>query len=483
MNDLRTLVVGTGPNGLAAAVALARAGCRVTAYEAHERIGGGMRSAELTLPGFVHDVCSAIHPMAVASPFFRTLPLERHGLEWIHPDAPLAHPFDDGTAALLERDITATGATLDRADARAWAELMAPFVDEWESLFDDALRPIIHLPRHPLLLARLGYHGLRGASRFVHGRFSGDRARALFGGIAAHSLVPLDHPPTAAIGLMLAIAGHAVGWPIARGGSQRIADALASLLRELGGEIVTGRKIHSLDELPPADAVLLDLTTRPALEVAHSRLPRCYRRRLARYRYGPGAFKIDWALSEPIPWKAPECRRAATVHLGGSFAEIAASTKAAWDGELDERPFVILAQPTLFDPTRAPTGRHTAWAYCHVPNGSTADLTHAIEAQVERFAPGFRDTILARSTRNTAEMERENPNQVGGEFNGGAETLFQFVFRPAIRIDPYSTPVAGLYLCSSSTPPGGGVHGMCGYNAARSALGWLEKNKSRTRGP
>lgn len=474
MSDPRAHVVGTGPNGLAAAVALARAGCRVTAYEAHAVIGGGTRSAELTLPGFVHDVCSAVHPLGVASPFFRTLPLARHGLEWIHPDTPLAHPFDDGTAALLERDTAATGATLDRADARAWAELMDPFVDGgWEALFDDALRPLLRLPRHPLLMARLGYYGLRGASQLVRREFSGDRARALLGGIAAHSLLPLDRPPTAAIGLMLAIAGHAVGWPIARGGSQSIANALASLLREYGGEVVTGARVASIDELPPDDVVFLDLTARPALEVARTRLPRRYRRRLARYRYGPGAFKVDWALSEPIPWRAPECRRAATVHLGGSFAEIAAATGAAWNGMIDERPFVIIAQPTLFDPTRAPPGKHTAWAYCHVPNGSTVDLTDAIEAQVERFAPGFREIIIARSTRNAAEMERDNPNQVGGEFNGGAETLFQFVFRPAIRVDPYSTPVEGIYLCSASTPPGGGVHGMCGYNAARSALRWL----------
>jgi phytoene dehydrogenase-like protein len=478
----RALVVGTGPNGLAAAVALARAGCRVTAYEASDQIGGGTRSAALTLPGFTHDLCSAVHPLGIASPFFRTLPLERHGLTWVHPEAPLAHPFDDGTAALLERSTRATGETLDRADARAWGRLLDPLVERWEAVFDDALRPIFHIPRHPLRLARLGFYGMRGAERLTRTAFEGARARALFGGIAGHSLLPLTRPPTAAIGLMLAIAGHAKGWPVAQGGSQNIANALASLLREHGGKIVTGTRIRSLDELipaselTPADAILLDLTARPALEVAGPRLPERYRRQLARYRYGPGVFKIDWALSEPIPWRAPECARAATIHLGGTFAEIAASAKAAWESEIDERPFVLLAQPTLFDPTRAPPGQHTAWAYCHVPNGSPVDRTKAIELQVERFAPGFRDIILARSTRTAVELERHNPNLIGGEINGGAETVYQFVFRPALRLNPYTTPAQGLYLCSSSTPPGGGVHGMCGYNAA---VAVLEKIESR----
>lgn len=482
MTDRRAVVVGSGPNGLAAAVALAGAGYRVVVYEAADRIGGGTRSAELTLPGFTHDICSAVHPLGVGSPFFRSLPLARHGLAWLHPEAPLAHPFDDGTAALLERSTRATGETLDRVDARAWSDLFDPFVERWEELFDDALRPIIHLPRHPLLLARLGFHGLRGAAGLARARFAGERGRALFAGIAGHSLLPLDRPPTAAIGLMLVIAGHAVGWPIAEGGSQKIADALASLLRERGGEIVTGTRVESLDEvhatgahtstdpLISADAVLLDLTARQVLEVAGGRLPARYRRQLARYRYGPGAFKIDWALSEPIPWRAPECARAATVHLGGSLAEIEASARAAWVGEVDENPFVILAQPTLFDSTRAPAGKHVAWAYCHVPNGSPVDRTEAIERQVERFAPGFRDTILARSTRTAVELEEYNANMVGGDFNGGAETLYQFVFRPTPRLNPYTTPVENLFICSSSTPPGGAVHGMCGYNAARTVL-------------
>lgn len=483
MADPRAVVVGTGPNGLAAAVALARAGCRVTAYEANEQIGGGTRSAELTLPGFTHDLCSAVHPLGIASPFFRTLPLARHGLAWVHPDAPLAHPFDDGTAALLERSTTATGETLDHVDARAWGRLLDPFVERWEAVFDDALRPIFHIPRHPLLMARLGFYGMRGAELLTRTTFDGPRARALFGGIAGHSLLPLTRPPTAAIGLMLAIAGHAMGWPVAQGGSQRIANALASLLIEHDGEIVTGTRIRSLDALipagapSPADAVLLDLTARPVLEVAGARLPERYRRQLARYRYGPGVFKIDWALAEPIPWRAPECARAATVHLGGTFPEIAASAEAAWEGEVDEHPFVLLAQPTLFDPTRAPPGRHTAWAYCHVPNGSAVDRTKAIELQVERFAPGFQEIILARSTKNAVEMEQDNPNLIGGEINGGAETVYQFVFRPTVRLNPYTTPARGLYLCSSSTPPGGGVHGMCGYNAAVAALEKIENRK------
>jgi len=466
----RAVVVGTGPNGLAAAVALARAGCGVTAFEAHEVIGGGTRSEELTLPGFTHDHCSAVHPLGIGSPFFRTLPLAEHGLTWIHPEAPLAHPFDDGTAALLRRSTVETGESLDRADARAWARLLDPFVDRWEGLFEDALRPLFHLPRHPLLLARLGLYGLQGADLLTRTQFSGPRARALFGGIAGHSLLPLSHPITGALGLVLTIAGHAVGWPITEGGSQGIADALASILEAHGGEIVTGQRIDSLDELPAADAILLDLTARPVLEVAGEYLPPGYRRQLAHYRYGPGVFKIDWALSEPIPWRAPECRLSATVHLGGTFEEIAASARRAWLGEPEERPFVLLSQPTLFDPSRAPEGKHTAWAYCHVPNGSTVDMTAAIERQVERFAPGFRETILARSTFTAAEMEEYNPNLVGGEINGGAETLYQFAFRPARRLDPYRTPTEGLFLCSSSTPPGGGVHGMCGYNAARSVL-------------
>jgi len=463
------IVVGAGPNGLAAAVELARAGRRVTVYERSDRIGGGARSAALTLPGFVHDVCSAVHPMAVASPFFRTLPLGEHGLDWVHSPSPLAHPFDDGTAALLERSVEATAGTLDRPDRPAYRGLMAPFVERWQALFADALAPP-HVPRHPVLLARFGVRAMLPALTLARARFAGERARALLAGIAAHTLEPLTRAPTAAFGMMLAIAGHAVGWPLARGGSQRIADALASVLESHGGEIVTGAEVRSLASLPRADAYLLDLTPRQVLRVADDRLPPRYRRRLARYRYGPGVFKIDWALSAPIPWAAKECARAGTVHLGGSSGDIAAASAAAWDGRFESRPFVLLAQPTLFDDRRAPPGRHVAWAYCHVPSRSTADMTDAIEAQVERFAPGFRDVILARHTLTPAALERHNPNLVGGDINGGVQDLGQLFTRPVASFNPYRTPAPGVYLCSSSTPPGGAVHGLCGYHAARAAL-------------
>jgi phytoene dehydrogenase-like protein len=463
------IVVGAGPNGLSAAVALARGGYRVLLYEAMDAVGGGTRSAALTLPGFVHDICSAVHPMGVASPFFRQLPLAAHGLEWIHPSAPLAHPFDDGTVALLERSTGMTADTLDRADADAWRRLMDPFVERWEALFDDALGPL-HVPRHPLLLARFGLRALQSARGLATSWFTGERARALFAGIAAHTLEPLTTRPTAAFGLMLGIAGHAVGWPVARGGSQRIADALASLLRRHGGEIRTGAPVHSLRDLPRAAAVVLDLTPRQVLRVAGERLPRRYRRALMRYRYGPGVFKIDWALSSPIPWRAKDCARAGTVHLGGGLGEIEASAAAPWHGRVERRPFVLLAQPTLFDDRRAPPGHHVAWAYCHVPHGSSADQTEAVEAQVERFAPGFRDTVLARHTMTPAALQRHNPNLVGGDINGGTQDLGQLFFRPAARLVPYATPVDGLYLCSASTPPGGAVHGMGGYHAARVVL-------------
>lgn len=469
MSDKTAIVVGAGPNGLSAAVALARAGVRVTIREAMDEIGGGTGTGELTLPGFQHDVCSSVHPMGAASPFFRSLPLAEHGLEWVQPSSPLAHPFDDGTAALLERSTAATGETLDVADRSTWSRVMDPFVSRFDPLIVDTLAPL-RLPKSPLLMARFGLGAIRSALGFVRSRFDGPRARALFCGAAAHTLEPLETPPTAAFGLMLTITGHAVGWPFARGGSQQISNALATELKQHGGAIMTGAPVHTLDDLPAADAVLLDLTPRQVVAVAGSRLPGRYRRRLERYRYGPGVFKIDWALSEPIPWTAEECRRAGTIHLGGTAEEIAQSSGDAFHGRVPQRPFVLLTQPTLFDPTRAPEGRHIAWAYSHVPHGSTVDLTDAIETQVERFAPGFRDTILARATRTPRQIEQHNANMIGGDINGGVADLRQLFFRPVARLDPYSTPAKDIFICSSSTPPGGAVHGMCGWHAARSAL-------------
>jgi phytoene dehydrogenase-like protein len=462
------VVVGSGPNGLAAAITLAVRGLSVLVCEAKQTIGGGARSAELTLPGFVHDVCSAIYPLGVASPFFRTLPLGEHGLEWIYPPASLAHPFDDGTAALLERSVAETGKTLG-PDAAAYQKLMAPFVAAWHQLEDALLGPL-RLPRHPLAMLRFGLHGLRSARGLAERLFTGERARALFGGLGAHAIMPLERPLSAAFGLVLGILGHVAGWPVPRGGAQQIANALASYLRAVGGEIVTSVPVACVDDLPPARAVLFDVTPRQLLRIAASRLPAGYRRRLERYRYGPAAFKVDWALDGPIPWTAPACLRAATVHVGGMLAEIAASEQAAWEGRIVDRPFVLVAQQSLFDPTRAPAGQHVAWAYCHVPNGSPSEMTERMEGQIERFAPGFRDRILARSVISPTMLEQYNPNYVGGDINGGVQDLWQLFTRPTPRLVPYATPAQGLYICSSSTPPGGGVHGMCGYFAARAAL-------------
>ncbi len=462
------VVVGSGPNGLAAAIALAQAGRSVVVREAAETVGGGMRTEELTLPGFLHDVCSTVHPLAVSSPFFRSLPLAEHGLEWVHSPACLAHPLDDARVAMLERSPGATGATLG-VDAGAWERVIGRWADRWTALADDVLAPL-GIPRHPLLMARFGLQGLRSAHALAHAAFRDEPARALFAGSAAHSMVPLTRSPTASFGLMLSAAGHAVGWPIARGGSRGIAHALASYLRSLGGEIVTGAPVENIDELRSVKTILLDLTPRQVLRVAGHRLPGRYRSALERFRYGAGAFKVDWALSEPIPWRNAECARAATVHLGGTLGEIAASEQAPLEGRVAEKPFVLLVQPTLFDPSRAPARKHVAWAYCHVPFGGGVDMTRAIEDQVERFAPGFRDVVLARSVMDPAGLERHNPNLVGGDISGGAMTLRQVFFRPALRRNPYSTPVDGLYLCSASTPPGGAVHGMCGFHAARAAL-------------
>jgi phytoene dehydrogenase-like protein len=466
MTQPDAVVVGSGPNGLAAAITLARESRSVLVLERGDTVGGGMRSAELTEPGFLHDVCSAIHPLATGSPFFSELPLAEHGLALVHPDAPLAHPLDDGTAVMLERSVEATAAGLG-PDAAAYRKLFEPLVRDQGRLIPFLLGPR-PLPRHPLAAARFGLLALRSAVGLAK-RFEGEPAKALFMGLAAHSIQSLRRSPTASFGLVLGLLGHAYGWPLARGGSQSIADALSSYLRSLGGEIETGRAVASVDELA-GSTTLLDLTPNGVIALAGHRLPGRYLRALRRYRYGPGVFKVDWALDGPVPWTAQGCARAGTVHLGGTAAEIAASEDAVWRGEAPERPFVLVAQQSLFDSTRAPAGKHTLWAYCHVPNGSYVDMTERIEAQIERFAPGFRELIRERRVMSPADVEAYNPNYVGGDINGGVQDLRQLYTRPALRLNPYSTPVDGLYICSSATPPGGGVHGMCGHLAARSAL-------------
>ncbi len=469
LQEYQAIVVGAGPNGLAAAITLARNGRKVLVLEAADTIGGGARSAELTLPGFRHDVCSAVHPLAVASPFFRSLDLEQFGLSWVHPEIPLAHPLDDGTAVMLHRSIRDTAENLGQ-DAAAYTSLMTPLAENCEKLLQDLFGPFPLPLRHPLATARFGLSALRSARGLAQSRFAGERARALFAGLAAHSMLPLEKPVSASFGLVLGMLGHAYGWPSPPGGAQRISDALAGCLRSLGGELRTGFTVRSSEQFPPHIPILYDLTPRQVLEIAGKLLPAGYRRSLEHFRYGPGVFKIDYALNSPIPWKAEACRRAGVVHLGGALDEIAASERVAWSEQISPRPFTLVTQPSLFDGSRAPAGKHTAWAYCHVPNGSTIDMTSAIEAQIERFAPGFRDCILGRSVRTPAQLEQYDPNYVGGDINGGVQDLGQLFTRPAVRWDPYSTPVQTITICSSSTPPGGGVHGMCGYHAAQSVL-------------
>jgi len=462
------VIVGAGPNGLAAGITLARAGKSVLVLEAKETIGGGTRSAELTLPGFVHDICSALHPLGVASPFFRDLPLANYGLEWVFPPVSLAHPLDDEPAVLVEGSVDTTAANLG-PDAARYRRLMGPLVAGWQGLLGDLLGPL-RIPRHPMTMSRFGLLALLPAATLARVAFRGDRARAVFAGMASHAMMPLSTPATAAFGLVLGLVAHAIGWPMARGGSQRIANALGAHLRSLRGQIVTGHPVRSRTDLPDARTILFDTSPRQLVQVVGKEFPRGYRQALSRFRYGPGVFKADYALDGPIPWRAEECLRAGTVHLGGTLEEIASAEAAIWRGEHPERPFVLVAQQSLFDPARAPRGRHTAWAYCHVPNGSTEDVTGRLEAQIERFAPGFQDRILARHTHTAAEMEAYNPNYVGGDINAGVQDLRQLFTRPVVRLNPYTTPVRGLYLCSSSTPPGGGVHGLCGYYAGRTAL-------------
>ena len=466
MTQPDAVVVGSGPNGLAAAIVIAETGRKVIVFEAEPAIGGGVRSEELTLPGFVHDTCSAIHPFAAASPFFRTLPLASHGLEWIEPAAMLAHPFDDGTCTLVHRSVERTAAGLD-GDGRAYTGLIGSIVEAWPRIEESVLGPL-RWPRHPYDLARFGLRALRSSEGLARRTFASHRTQALFAGIAAHGMLPLDRPPTAAFGLVLGAMAHVAGWVLPRGGAQHLSNALAAHLQSRGGEIVTGVCVSSVDELPAARAVLCDLSPRPLLRIAGHMFPAWYRRKLERYRYGMGAYKVDWALAAPIPWRAAECARAATVHLGGTLEEIARSERDAWEGRLTGRPFVLLAQPTLFDGSRAPAGRHTAWAYCHVPHGSESDMLSSIEQQIERFAPGFRERVLARAVRRPADIERHNANLVGGDIGAGVSDIRQLFTRPTWRT--YSTPVRGLYVCSAATPPGVGVHGMCGYFAARRAL-------------
>ncbi len=465
------IIVGSGPNGLAAAITIARTGRSVLVYEAKETVGGGCRSAELTLPGFTHDICSAIHPFGLGSPFLRTLPLEDYGIEWVQPPLALAHPLDDGTAGVLARSLDVTCASLGE-DATAYKHLMQPLIENWETIiaaFYGPLRPQA-IVSHPFKLANFGLAALRSASGLARAHFKGARARALFAGVSDHAMLPLTNASTAAAGLMLSMMAHVVGWPFPRGGSQKIADALAAYLRDLGGEIVTGAEIKSLDALPPARVVLCDITPRQLLRIAGSRLSGLYTRQLQHYRYGMGVFKLDLALDGPIPWRAEACTHAGTVHVGGTLPEIVRAERAVGRGEHPAQPFVLLAQQSLFDQTRAPQGKHTVWAYCHVPNGSQFDMSERILAQIERFAPGFRERILACHTTSTAEIERYNANYIGGDINGGVQDLRQLFTRPTISLDPYVTSDQSLYICSSSTPPGGGVHGMCGYFAARSAL-------------
>lgn len=462
------VVIGSGPNGLAAAICLAQQQLSVLVVEAADEIGGGVRSAELTLPGYTHDVCSAIHPLTIASPFFQTLPLDRFGLEFIQPDASLAHPLDDGTAVLLKKSVGETAAGLG-ADGASYERLVKVLARNWNVLAEDILAPL-GIPRNPFFMAAFGLKSFASAKSLINQYFGETAARALFAGNAAHSMIPLENVPSAAFGLVLLLIAHAVGWGFPKGGAKNISFALRDYFLSLGGKIETNHRVENIDELPASRVVLFDITPRQIINIAGHRLPDSYRRRLENYKYGAGVFKMDFALSVPVPWKAKECFEAGTVHLGGTFEEIAQSERDHEQGKISEKPFVLIAQNSLFDPTRAPAGKHTAWAYCHVPNNSPVDMTEIIENQIERFAPGFRDCILAKAAKSPAELERYNANYIGGDINGGAGTLSQLFTRPVAKIDPYAIPSEGLYICSSSTPPGGGVHGMCGYHAAKSVL-------------
>lgn len=461
------VVVGSGPNGLAAAIALQQKGLSVLLVEGKDTIGGGLRSEALTLPGYMHDVCSAVHPLAAASPFLATLPLHEHGLEYIQPTVAAAHPFDDGTAAALYPSLADTAGSLG-VDGVSYAKLIQPVVNDWPLIADDMLGPL-GIPEYPLKFARFGMKAMQPATMLAR-RFASEAAKGLWAGMAAHALQPLSNVASAAIGLVLMANAHRKGWVIPKGGSQAIANAMASYFKSLGGVIQTGFYVNSLKDLPPSKAVLLDVTPRQLLSIAGHKLSSIYTWQLNRYRYGMGVFKMDWALDGPVPFRAEACRAAGTIHIGNTLREIAISEEETWKGRHSERPFVLLAQQSLFDKTRAPEGKHTVWAYCHVPNGSAIDMTERIEQQIERFAPGFRDRILARHTMNTAALQEHNQNYIGGDINGGAIDITQLFTRPVLRSSPYRTSAKGIYICSSSTPPGGGVHGMCGFHAARRAL-------------
>ena len=466
---MKACVIGAGPNGLAAAIVLAQAGVQVEVFEAEAIPGGAARSLELTLPGFVHDFGSAVYPLGAGSPFFSSLPLQEHGLEWIHPSAPVAHPLDDGTAVVLERDLDQAIKALG-PDGKAWAKLTRPFVNHWKGFASAVLRPAWAIPRHPFLMARFGMHAMSSA-RAIARNFRSERTRALFAGLAAHSFLALDEPLSGAVGLMMAVPAHAVGWPIPRGGAQSLTNALCAYLSKLGGTIRSSTRVESVDALGPCDVILCDVSVQNLIAIAGQKLTEEYKNQLRQFRPGPGVFKVDYALSHPIPWKSPDCLRSATVHLGGSFEDIAASEKAVRNNQHPERPFVLLAQPTLFDPSRAPAGMHIAWAYCHVPTGSKVDMLERLENQIERFAPGFSDAVMSRRVLMPADLESMDSNLVGGDISGGAMDLPQLLFRPTRH--QYATSAPDLYLCSSSTPPGGGVHGMCGYHAAKMVLSRL----------
>jgi len=465
--DFDAIIVGSGPNGLAAAIHLQQNGLSVLILEVKAEIGGGLRSAELTLPGFTHDICSAIHPLAVGSPFFQQLPLADHGLEYIYPEIAAAHPFDNGTASALKQSVAETAKLLGD-DEQAYLNLVQPIVNDWPCIAPDVLGPL-HYPKYPLAMAKFGLSALTSAT-YLSKRFKTEKAKALFAGMAAHSMQPLSKLTTSAAALVLMANGHLKGWPIPKGGSNRIANALASYFISIGGKIETNTYVKSLEQLPSAHAVLFDVSPKQLLQIAGHKFSSLYKWQLQRYRYGMGVFKVDWALDGAIPFKAEECKNAGTIHIGNTIQEITNSEQQTWDGGHPETPFVLLAQQSVFDSTRAPEGKHTSWAYCHVPNGSKVDMTDAIENQIERFAPGFKDLILAKHTMSPAQMEEYNPNYIGGDINGGVLDIGQLFTRPALRWSPYKTSAKGIYLCSASTPPGGGVHGMCGYHAAKRVL-------------